>query len=855
MLKDHRSRTDQRQQRRPDGFFPRLVQLLGRIWHYIKRRLSFPDVILKETATTKETIFYYLDISISVARSLLLHLLSFGLVVGALGLGLGLGYFAALISHDNIPNYTTMKREINSNYEASNLYFANDVRLGSMRTNLVSQSVSINQISPNLTKAITSTEDQYFYQHKGIVPKSVFRALLSSLTGIGVQTGGSTLTQQLVKMQILNSETTFKRKATEILLALRVDKYFSKTEILQAYLNAATFGRNNKGQNVAGVEEAAEGLFGVHASQVNVAQAAFIAGLPQSPSVYTPYTNTGKLKKNIEYGLERKDVVLFRMYRDNKISYKTYQAAKKYDLTKDFLPKANNPQQSVKYGYVYNLLTQQAKGIIKKQLYQADGLTAAKVNKDGALSEQYDEQAEQLLANRGYHIYSTINKPIYNAMQQVVKQQGSTLGQTYYDTATDASGNIVKVKEQVQNGSVLLNNQTGAILGFIGGRSYSSSQLNHAFDTMRSPGSSIKPLAVYAPAIERKIIGSETKLADFKVNFNGYKPTDYGSTIQNRFINAREALKYSYNIPAVNLYNEVRNQGSAKPYLEKMGITSLTANDYKNLGLALGGTDYGVTVADAASAYSTLSNGGTHTDSYVIDKITDANGKVVYQHKAKSTKVFSAATAYITSNMMHSVVSSGTASQIPGETVFDTTNLVGKTGTSNDNRDSWFVGSTPTVTLATWTGYDNYNGSSYNLTDSSSEITNQFWSNLANAVYNADSSVMGTTKARKRPSGVTTASVVKSTGQLPGQLTVAGQSVFASGTKTTSYYAGWSPSKTKEQFGIGGSTSNYSTFWKNYINGNNADGALYGGEVIPDEYTEGNTTTGIGQSTTATTTN
>ncbi|MFD0897030.1 transglycosylase domain-containing protein [Loigolactobacillus binensis] len=831
MLKDHRSRTDQRQQKKPDGFFPRLGHILGQIWHYIKRRLSFPDVTLKETATTKEAIIYYFDISISVIRSLLLHLLAFGLVVGALGLGLGLGYFASLISHDNIPSYTTMKNEINSGYEASNLYFANNVRLGSMRTNLVSESVSINQISPNLTKAITSTEDQYFYQHKGIVPKSVFRALLSSLTGIGAATGGSTLTQQLVKMQILNSETTFKRKATEILLALRVDKYFSKTEILQAYLNAATFGRNNKGQNVAGVQQAAEGLFGVPASQVNLAQAAFIAGLPQSPSVYTPYTNTGRLKKNITYGLERKDTVLFRMYRDNKISYHAYQAAKKYDLTKDFLPRAKNSQQSIKYGYVYNLLTSQAETIIKKQLYQADGLSAKKVNKDGALSEQYDQQAEQLLANRGYHIYSTINKPIYNAMQQVVKQQGSTLGQTYYDTTTDANGNTVKVKEPVQNGSVLLNNKTGAILGFIGGRNYSSSQLNHAFDTMRSPGSSIKPLAVYAPAIERKLIGSETKLADFKVNFNGYKPTDYGSTIQNRFINAREALKESYNIPAINLYNQVRKQGSVKPYLEKMGITTLTSNDYKNLGLALGGTDYGLTVADEASAYSTLSNNGNHTDSYVINKITDANGKVIYQHKAKTTKVYSAATAYITSNMMHSVVTSGTASQIPSQTLFDTTNLVGKTGTSNDNRDSWFVGSTPTVTLATWTGYDNYNGSSYNLTDSSSEITNQFWSNLANAVYTADSKVMGTTKTRKKPSGVTTASVVKATGQLPGSLTVSGSSVSASGTLVKSYYNGWQPTTTKEKFGIGGTAANYATFWKNYLSGNNADGALYGGEV------------------------
>lgn len=849
MLKDHRSRTDQRQQKRPDGFFPRLRHLFSRIWHYIKKRLSFPNVTLKETNSTREAIFYYLELSIGIIRSLLLHLLAFGLVAGALALGLGLGYFASLISHTDIPDYTTMKSEINSSYEASNLYFAKHVRLGTMQTNLVSQSVSINQISPNLTKAITSTEDEYFYQHKGVVPKSVLRALVSSLTGIGAQTGGSSLTQQLVKMQILSSETTFKRKATEILLALRVDKYFSKTEILQAYLNAATFGRNNKGQNVAGVEQAAQGLFGIPASQVNLAQAAFIAGLPQSPSVYTPYKNNGKLKRDLSYGLQRKNTVLFRMYRDNKISYQAYQAAKKYDLTKDFLPQGEDSQKKIKYGYVYNLLTQQAKDIIKKQLYQKDGLSSTEVNKSGALSQQYDLQAEQLLANRGYHIYSTINKPIYNAMQRVIKQQGPSLGQTYHDTTTDANGNAIKVNEPVQNGSVLLNNQSGAILGFIGGRNFSKSQLNHAF-TQRSPGSSIKPLAVYAPAIERQIIGSETKLADFKVNFNGYKPTDYGNTIQNRFINAREALKYSYNIPAINLYREVKAQGSIKPYMEKMGIKTLTANDYKNLGLALGGTDYGVTVADAASAYSTLSNAGQHADAYIIDKITDANGKVIYQHQPTTTKVFSPATAYITSNMMHSVVTSGTASQVSSDTTFNTSNLAGKTGTSNDNRDSWFVGSTPKVTLATWTGYDNYNGSSYNLTDASSEITNRFWSNLANEIYNTDPQTLGTNLKRKRPNGVNKVSVVKATGKLPGRLTVNGQSIFASGTRKKSYYAGWKPGKTTKKFAIGGRDKDYNAFWKNYLQGNNPETALHGGEVIPNEYTEGNGNIGIGQSNT-----
>lgn len=169
-----------------------------------------------------------------------------------------------------------------------------------------------------------------------MVPKALVRALISDATGIGGSSGGSTLTQQLVKQQILTDETTFKRKANEILLALRIEKYFSKDEIVTTYLNVSPFGRNNKGENIAGVEEAAKGLFGKSAKDLNLPQAAFIAGLPQSPIVYTPYTNTGALKDDLSLGMKRKDFVLFSMYREKAISQKEYEEAKAYDLKKTF---------------------------------------------------------------------------------------------------------------------------------------------------------------------------------------------------------------------------------------------------------------------------------------------------------------------------------------------------------------------------------------------------------------------------------------------------------------------------------------------------------------------------------------
>ena len=172
------------------------------------------------------------------------------------------------------------------------MYFAHNVKLSDVKSDLYSTKVNLNEMSPWLTKAIIATEDEDFYRHNGIVPKAVIRAFFSDLTGMGSQTGGSTLTQQVVKMMFLNSETTFKRKAAEIMLARRLNNHFSKNTILATYLNVATLGRNNKGQNIAGVEAAAQGLFGVSAKEVNLPEAAFIAGLPQSPFVYTPVSYT-----------------------------------------------------------------------------------------------------------------------------------------------------------------------------------------------------------------------------------------------------------------------------------------------------------------------------------------------------------------------------------------------------------------------------------------------------------------------------------------------------------------------------------------------------------------------------------
>ncbi|WP_057769521.1 transglycosylase domain-containing protein [Lactobacillus selangorensis] len=755
---------------------------------------------------------FYVHVVLSTIKSVFLYLISIGLILGALAFGTGMGYVAGILHTVQVPKISSLRTQINNFDTSSTLYFANNVKMETYKADLYRKPVSLANISPYLQKAIVATEDEDFYQNKGIAPKAIVRAVASTVTGVGAQTGGSTLTQQLVKLQVLSSETTFKRKISEIAIAMRVDKYFSKDEVLQAYLNVVSLGRNNRGQNIAGVEEAAEGLFGKHAKNLTLAESAYIAGMPQSPSVYTPYTQTGKVKKDLSYAMERKNTVLFRMYRDNAITYKQYQAARKVDLRSEFQQPQKPLTQKTTYGYVYNLMTQKANTILAKQLAKQAGVKMSKYNQDTALQNQYYNKANTEFSEKGYKINGTINKKVYNSMQKVMKEREDTFGETKTSSIPNvATGKSSTDTEPVQNGTVLLDNKTGALIGFVGGRNFSLTQYNHIFEK-RSPGSTIKPILVYGPAVENKLIGTQSMIADFKVDFGGYSPTDYDGEIKNKFVSASQALEHSYNIPAVNLYKELLKKKNPKEYLEKMGI-HFTDSEYQLLGLSLGGTTNGVTVTQEASAFSTFSNEGKHASPYVIQSITDPSGKVIYQQKNTTQRVFSKSTAYIMKKMLKGVVTDGTGSDVTNQLNFNTKNLIGKTGTSNDYKDIWFIGSTPGVTLASWMGYDNNYGNSYTLTSESSESNNAYWAALANAIYKADPSALKLKQTMAKPSGVTTTTVLKKTGLKKGDVTINGTTHSITGSTVKSLTNGYTPGKTTYHFAIGGNSKNYKEFW------------------------------------------
>ncbi|MFC0291218.1 transglycosylase domain-containing protein [Bombilactobacillus bombi] len=786
--------------------------------HFIDNKQPQPQkyaVVNKEDLPT--TLAGKINLTIGVIRKLILSAIVGFILLMGLGLGLATGYFCAIIKQEPIQSNTSLRNQIEKVDQSTTLYFAHNVKMERVPSDIRRQKVAFNQISPNLKKAVVATEDENFYRHHGVVPKSIFRAIISEITGFGTQTGGSTLTQQLVKMQLLSSETTWKRKATEILLATRLEKHFTKDQILESYLNVAPMGRNNRGQNIAGVQTAAQGIFNTNANNLTLAQAAFIAGLPQSPSVYTPYDDEGRVSPNIALGLRRKNVVLFRMYRNNDITKSQYQAAKKVDLRSQFAAHQPAPKTKIKYGYLYNLLTEQLQTHLIKQLAKEDNVKYADVIKDKDVYQAYSQRANRLMREHDYQVHSTIDKNIYDNMQSAFQQNANLLGTVHQSTATDPNtGKIVQVKEPVQNGSVLIDNHTGAVLGFVGGQDFQENQLNHAFDTQRSPGSSIKPMLVYAPAVEQGLIGSKTMLADFKAKFKKYAPTDFDNTIANKFVPADKALEQSLNIPAVNLYRQLQKSTNPKPYMDKMGL-KLSNQEYQELGIALGGTRNGFTVTQAASAFSTFANQGVHVTPYYIDKITDVNHHVIYKHPTKKQRVFQPGTSYIMQKMMHSVITEGTASSLTYQLNFNYKNTFGKTGTSNDFRDNWFIGSTPGVTLASWIGYDNLYGHNYNLADDSTETNQSLWANLINSVYQVNPQILQADQKMAQPTTVNEQKVLTETGTLPGSTVYEGYKTYLSSPTSTSLFYKTHAKPLSKHFGIGGKDSNYKLFWDHYF--------------------------------------
>ncbi|ENH95783.1 penicillin-binding protein 1b [Gracilibacillus halophilus YIM-C55.5] len=695
--------------------------------------------------------------------------------------GLGAGYFASLVDEQEMYSEEEMTEAIYTYEETSELYFNNNEFLAEVSSDLLREEVTIDQVSQTAKDAVIATEDENFYSHEGVVPKAIFRAVVQQVTNSATQTGGSTLTQQLVKNQILTNEVSFERKAKEMLLSMRLEQFIDKENILEAYLNIVPYGRNASGQNIAGIQTAAKGIFGVNANELNLPQSAYIAGLPQSPSIYTPFKNGGGVKSDeeLEPGLNRMESVLERMYENEFISQEEYQNALNYDIVADF--KEPEPSVLEKYPWLTQTIQERAIDVLTTILAKEDGYTEDELESSSVLKEEYEIRAQRALESNGLKVHSTIDEEMYDVFQEIAKEYNNYGPDK---VARNARGEVITVenpetgeeerlgKQPVQVGSVLIENQTGKILSFVGGRDFTESQKNHALDVRRPNGSTMKPLVTYAPAMEYGVIQPGSVIADvYDPSMPGYPsydpPRNYTGSYYG-LVSAREALYRSHNVSALQIYRQIRDRNPAAQFLENMGFDHLSqdAGDYMNMSLTLGSPHNGVTVEENVNAYATFGNMGDFVEGYMIESIETKDGEVLYEHESKAEEVFSEQTSYLMVDMMRDVLSRGTGTAAYANLGNRSVDWAGKTGTSNDYRDTWFVATNPNVTLGSWMGYD-YNQS---LSSGYSSRNNVFWAELVNAATEIRPDLMAPSSSFDQPNGIVSRSYCKTSGKLPSDL-------------------------------------------------------------------------------------
>ena len=723
-----------------------------------------------------------------------------GFIGGLFGAGLAIGYGVALFDKAKVPQAEELLKQVKNIASISEITYSDGSTIASIEGDLLRTSVGSDAISDNLKRAIIATEDEHFNEHHGVVPKAVIRATLGTFVGLGSSSGGSTLTQQVIKQQVVGDAPTLARKATEIVDALALERVMGKDEILTAYLNIAPFGRNNKGQNIAGAQQAAEGIFGVEASKLSVPQAAFIAGLPQSPISYSPYESDGSMKsdEDMALGIKRAKDVLYNMYRTGALSQEDYQQYKDYDFKKDFLPSGSVSTAS--RGYLYFATLAEAVDRMYDYLIQQDNISSQEL-KNESIQKAYRDLATKEIENGGYKVTTTINKNIHTAMQNAVASYGRLVD--------DSTG-------QPEVGNVLMDNKTGAILGFVGGRNYQENQNNHAIDTKRSPASTTKPLLAYGIAIDQGLMGSASILSNYPTNFSNGNPIMYVNSPGTAMMTLGEALNYSWNIPAYWTYRTLREKGvDVKGYMEKMGYE---IPEYGIESLPMGG-GIEVTVAQHTNGYQTIANNGVYQQKHMIAKIESPDGRVIYEYKSQPVQVYSKATATIMQSLLRDVISSRITSSFQSDLSSINPSLasadwIGKTGTTNEDENMWLMLSTPRLTLGGWLGHDDNRP----LAKGAGHYRNaNYMAHLVNAIQQAEPGIWGNERFNL-DSSVTKSQVLKSTGQKPGKVSINGKEVDISGSTVTSYWA------TKEgapvttyRFAIGGSDADYQNAWKSIL--------------------------------------
>ena len=577
--------------------------------------------------------------------------------------------------------------------------------------------VKYEDIPKNLIHACIAIEDKRFEDHQGVDWVTTLKACVKMFLGRG-EAGGSTITQQLVKNITGRDEVTVRRKLVEIFSALELEKKYTKKQIMELYLNVIALG-----ENCEGVESASQVYFGKSVNELDLAECAALIGITNNPSIYDPYINADKNK-------ERQVIILDQMLEQKYITQEQHDTAVAEELV---LHNASGEASGDEDYYSY--FEDQVINDVVRDLSEKTG---------------YDQTiVRKMLMTGGYKIYSTLNPDVQAAVEEVYQN---------LDNIPNTASS-----QQLQSGIVIIDNKTGDVVAVAGGvgEKQGSLILNRATQSYLSPGSTIKPVSVYAPALELGLITPATVMDDTPYSFTDARHWPKNSdSVYRGLMNINEAVGLSINTIPVKLVAQMTPEYSFEFAKEKMGLSTLvssyvnaagdTFSDVDLAPLAMGGLTKGVTVKAMAQAYATFANEGVYREARTYTKVVDSDGKVVLDNTQQSHVAMKDMTAWYITYMLENTVESGTgtAAQIANMTV------AGKTGTTTSDFDRWFAGYTPYYTGVVWCGYDD--PEEVVLTDSSTnpaivlwqKVMEQVHDGLANKEFNKPTNVIECTVCR-----------------------------------------------------------------------------------------------------------
>ena len=539
--------------------------------------------------------------------------------------------------------------------------------------------ISLDRIPQHVQDAFIAIEDERFYDHIGVDPTGIARAFMINLRERRfTEQGGSTITQQLIKTAFLTPDKTYERKAQEAYLAIMMERNYSKDEILELYLNQIPFAHG-----AYGIEVASNVYFQKETGELTIAEAALLAGIPRAPSYYSPFNN-------FDAAQQRQGLVLQKMYELDFISHRQLVQAKEQKIVL-----AKPPSREYPYPYFIDY-------VLHRELIEILlGLPQFSTR----------EEAYEAIYNQGLKVYTTLDTQAQDITQSIISKEelypqnlrvdmqkmGELLAVNDYDSYPEE----VLVEDgifQPQGAAVVANPVTGEVYALVGGRDYSENNQTLRYMSARQPGSAIKPIVTYAPAMEEGLITPGSVIDDAPFIRGTWAPENFDRTFRG-LVTVREALVRSLNVPAVRTFANLTPTIGLE-YAKRMGLTTIHNDDY-NLATTLGGMTHGVSAFDMTQAYAVLANQGIKINFHTVKRIEDRNGQLIYEYRNEPQAVLSAQTSYLITDILKDVVLRGTAARLRiGRPV------AAKTGTTSDNRDAYLNAYTPDLVVSVWLGHD-----------------------------------------------------------------------------------------------------------------------------------------------------